>query len=76
MAAVKLSDARQQIIKNKLEIHLKKLARQYDYEIDEFKRAWSLPDRRDQINNKHLDHMQAIADFHLQLYMDAYESKT
>ena len=51
-----------------------KLSRKYNSEIDEFKRAWTLPDRREKINNKHVDHMQAIADFYLQTYLDAYES--
>ena len=72
---MKLSEARQGIIKNKLEIHLKELARKYDREIDEFKKAWSLPDRKEKINNKHLDHMQAITDFYVKVHTDAYEAE-
>lgn len=70
---MKLSEARQGIIKNRLEIRLKELARKYDSEIDEFKKAWSLPDRREKINNKHLDHMQAITDFYVEVHTDAYD---
>jgi pyrimidine deaminase RibD-like protein len=73
---MKLSAARQAIVKNKLEIHLKELARKYDSEIDEFKRAWDLPDRTKKINNKHLDYMQAITDFFLRPYLDAYEAES
>jgi len=52
---------------------MKELARKYDSEIDEFKKAWSLADRREKINNKHLDHMQAITDFYVQVHTDAYD---
>lgn len=72
---MKLSEARQEIIKNKLEIHLKELARKYDSEIDEFKRAWNLPDARHKINSKHLDHMQAITDLYVQAHIDSYEAE-
>lgn len=71
---MKLSAARLDIIKNKLEMNQRTLSRKYNNEIEEFKRAWSLPDRREKINNKHLDHMQTIADFYLQTYVGAYES--
>jgi hypothetical protein len=69
---MKLSATRLEIVANKLKMNQQKLFRNYNSEIDELRRTWNPPDLRVRVNNRHLDHMQAIADFYLQTYLDAY----
>jgi hypothetical protein len=73
---MKLSAARQEIVGNKLKMNQQELARKYNSEVDEFKREWNVRDRTHKINNKHLDHMQGIADFLVRAYLDAYEAES
>jgi len=71
---MKLSQERQILIEKKVENRLAELARKSDREIDDLKRERYLPDQIRMINNKHIEQMQAITDYFMELNLDAYQA--